>query len=233
MPARRREQFIRARLLDSERKRRQEAETLQKAAAALTSSLNTEEILNSLLDGLAQVIPFNSSTVFISEGNFIRVAAEKGIDTSTLFVGQSIPLEDSMGKYVLKLRAPLILADALADARFHQFDTSRIVRGWMGMPLIVREKVIGYLSLGSDQPNVFNESHAKMALAIGNQAATAIENTRLFQDAVRYAQRWATLHAVSQELALISEDLEQVYISIHRTGRQVISHRSFHDRPPG
>ena len=101
------------------------------------------------------------------------------------------------------------------------------------MPLIVHDKVIGYLSLGSDQPNVFNESQAEMAMAIANQAATAIENARLFQDAVRYAQRWATLHAVSQELALISEDLEQVYISIHQCGCQVISHRSFHDRPPG
>jgi len=204
-----------ARLLDSERKRLQEAETLQKAAAALTSSLNTEEILNSLLDGLAQVIPFNSSTVFISEGSFIRVAAEKGVDSSTLFVGQSIPLEDSMGKYVLELRAPLILADAQADTRFHQFSASQIIHGWIGVPLIVHEKVIGYLSMGSDQPNAFNESHADMALAIGNQAATAIENARLFQDAVRYAQRWATLHAVSQELARVSEDLEKVYTSIH------------------
>ena len=60
-----------------------------------------------------------------------------------------------------------------------------------------------------------------MALAIGNQAATAIENARLFQDAVRYAQRWATLHAVSQELARVSEDLEQVYISIHHAAAKL------------
>ncbi len=53
-----------ARLLESERKRRQEAETLQKAAAALTSSLNLEQILNSLLDGLSQVIPSSTSGRF-------------------------------------------------------------------------------------------------------------------------------------------------------------------------
>src|SRR5271157_3450412 len=204
-----------ARLLDSERKRRLEAETLQRAAAALTSSLNTKEILNSLLDELASVIPFNGATVFISEGNFIRVAAEKGADSSISFVGQSIPLEDSIEEYVLELRAPLILADAQADTRFHQFNASQIIRGWMGVPLIVHEKLVGYLSMGSDQPNAFNELHAELALAIGNQAATAIENARLFQDAVRYAQRWATLHAVSQELARVGEDLEQVYAAIH------------------
>ena len=204
-----------ARLLDSERKRRQEAETLQKAAAALASSLNLEQILDSLLDGLAQVIPFNSSIVFIREGDFIRLAAEKGVDSSKLFVGQSIPLENSMGKYVLGLRSPLILADAQTDPRFHAFDNSRIIRGWMGMPLISHDHVIGYLSLGNDQPNAFNQSQGEMAMAFANQAATALENARLFQDALRYAQRWATLHAVGQELARVGENLEQVYASVH------------------
>ncbi len=168
-----------------------------------------------MLDELASVIPFKTAIVFISEGNFIRVAAEKGEDSSILFVGQSIPLEDSIEEYVLELRAPLILADAQADTRFHQLSATQIIRGWMGVPLIVHEKMIGYLSMGSDQPNAFNELHAEIALAIGNQAATAIENARLFQDAVRYAQRWAALHAVSQELARVGEDLEQVYATIH------------------
>ena len=93
----------------------------------------------------------------------------------------------------------------------------------MGVPLIVHEKMIGYLSMGSDQPNAFNELHAEIALAIGNQAATAIENARLFQDAVRYAQRWAALHAVSQELARVGEDLEQVYATIHHAVGEVIA----------
>ena len=85
-----------ARLLELERKRRQEAETLQKAAAALTSSLNLEQILNSLLDGLAQVIPFNSSTVFIDEGDFIRLAAEKGMTLQEFLSVNRFPLENSM-----------------------------------------------------------------------------------------------------------------------------------------
>jgi len=203
-----------ARLLESERKRCQEAEMLQKAAAALTSSLNLEQILNSLLDGLSQVIPSSTSAVFIDEGKTIRFAAERGY-SSRNFVGRSFPLEGSMEQYILQLRAPLILADAQADLRFHAFDNSRIVRGWMGLPLIAHEKVIGYLSLGSDQPNAFNQTQGEMAMAIANQAATAIENARLFQHAIQYAQRWATLHAVSQELARVGENLEQVYASIH------------------
>jgi len=215
-----------ARLLESERKRRQEAETLQNAAAALTSSLNVEQILNSLLDGLAQVIPYSSSAVFIEEGKSIRLTAERGHSSNNL-IGQLFPLEDSMEQYVLELRAPLILEDAQADPRFHTFGASQVIRGWMGLPLIAHEKVIGYLVMANDQPNSYNKPYADLAMAFANQAAIAIENARLFQDAVRYAQRWATLHAVSQEFARVGDDLEQVYVSIHNAAAKLLTTEAF------
>src|SRR5258708_27080462 len=95
------------RLLESERLRRRDAETLQQAAPALTSSLDAEKILDSLLDGLAKVIPFDSSSVFISEGKFIRVVAEKGPRASGSLLGRSFAFEGSMENYLFELRSPL------------------------------------------------------------------------------------------------------------------------------
>ncbi|HEY9151905.1 MAG TPA: PAS domain S-box protein, partial [Anaerolineales bacterium] len=214
-----------ARLLESERKRRQEAETLQKAATALTSSLNVDQILNALLDGLGQVIAFNTSTVFTSDGKNIRSVAERG--NPKTFINRSFPIEDSMEKYVFELRAPVIIADVRADSRFHLLDESVVIRSWIGLPLIAHDQVIGSLAMSSEQPNAFTQAHAEIAMAIANQAATAIENARLFQDAVRYAQRWATLHAVSQELARVSDNLEQVYTSIHNAAEKLMSAEVF------
>jgi len=54
----------------------------------------------------------------------------------------------------------------------------------MGVPLIVRDKPIGYLTLDSDKPDFYNETHAEMAMAFANQAADAIENARLFQNSL-------------------------------------------------
>jgi HD-GYP domain-containing protein (c-di-GMP phosphodiesterase class II)/putative methionine-R-sulfoxide reductase with GAF domain len=120
-----------------------------------------------------------------------------------------------MEKYVLEKRAPLILSDAQVDPRFHTFEASQTIRGWMGLPLTAHEKVIGFLAIASNEPDSYGAVHAELAMAFANQAATAIENASLFQDAVQYAQRWATLHALSQELARVGEDLDQVYFSIH------------------
>ena len=53
----------------------------------------------------------------------------------------------------------------------------------MGIPLKSKERVIGLLSLIHNEPNYFTSQYAKMALAIANQAAVAIENARLYEQA--------------------------------------------------
>ncbi len=60
-----------------------------------------------------------------------------------------------------------------------------------------------------------------MAMAFANQAAAAIENARLFQNSMQSTRRWATLHAASQELARVNENLEQVYASIHNAASKL------------
>jgi PAS domain S-box-containing protein len=215
-----------ARLLESEQKRRQEAEILQKAAAALTSSLNVNQILNALLDELAKLIPSNSATVFIIEGEFIHAVADRGYEDNGI-LDQKFAIADSMEKYLFESRTPLIIADAHTDPRFHLFNDWVPIRGWMGLPLIVHDTVIGSLALGSDLPNAFDNSQAELAMVIANQAATAIENARLYQDSLRYTRRWVTLHAVSQELAYVSANLEQVYFSIHTAAAKLLSAEVF------
>jgi GAF domain-containing protein len=211
-----------ARLLEAERKRRQEAETLQKAASALTSSLNMEQVLNTLLDELAELISFNNATVFITEGANIRPVAERRRDPGSSIIGRSFPLEESMEKYVSEGRAPVVVADAQNDPRFHSFEDSIAIHGWMGLPLLARDKIIGSLALSSDKTNAFDDSQVRLAIAIANQAATAIENARLFQNTLEYTRKWATLHAVSQQLARIEEDIEQVYESIHQAAAKLM-----------
>jgi PAS domain S-box-containing protein len=209
-----------ARLLKSERKRRQEAETLQKATAALTSSLNLEQILNSLLDGLAQIVPFTSSAVLIDEGDQVRVVAGSGFADSEKAIGRLFPRKTSLIAEITRIHRPLIKKDVQADPGFGNW-TSQVIRGWMGVPLIVRDKLIGYLTLDSDKPDFYNETHADMAMAFANQAAATLENARLFENSLQSTRRWATLHAASQELARISENLEQVYASIHNAASKL------------
>jgi signal transduction histidine kinase len=61
------------------------------------------------------------------------------------------------------------------------------VRTWVGVPLVVQERMIGWLCLHHSEPRAYSQHHAGLAQTIANQAATAIENARLYGQARRLA----------------------------------------------
>ena len=67
---------------------------------------------------------------------------------------------------------------------------------WLGVPLIVRGKAIGLISITHPNPAHFDDHDADLALAFANQVAGIIENTRLREEATR-----ARVHAERNRLA--------------------------------
>ena len=57
----------------------------------------------------------------------------------------------------------------------------------MGVPVMTKEWVIGVLCLNHGTPGYYTPQHARLALAIANQAAIAIENARLYEQAQQLA----------------------------------------------
>ncbi len=63
----------------------------------------------------------------------------------------------------------------------------RSAHSWLGVPLIVKGELIGLLAIDHAEPGYFTQDHARQALAFANQAAVAIENARLYEQAQRAA----------------------------------------------
>jgi PAS domain S-box-containing protein len=211
-----------ARLFEAEQLRRQDAETLRQAAAALSSSLDTNQIVDKLMDELSRVISFDSSTVFIDEKKGLRALSGRGLTHPEKIINHIFPNDGENTRLIKETRRPLIIADITKDPHFVLWDTGQLVRSWMGVPLIARGNVIGIITFDGVLPNLYKDHDAEMALAIASHAAAAIENARLYQDAVRAAERSRVLHTVSQEIARISQDAEQVYTSIHQAALQLL-----------
>jgi signal transduction histidine kinase len=104
----------------------------------------------------------------------------------------------------------------------------QILRSWMGVPLIARDRVIGALAILHREPDHFTAEYAELALAFATQAAIAIENARLYEAAQGRAaleerQRLARdLHdAVTQTLfsaSLIAEVLPRIWARNEQQG---------------
>ena len=103
------------------------------------------------------------------------------------------------------LRQPVIIPDVQQDSRFEKFEETSYIRGWMGIPLFVKDKIIGFLNLDSRTPGFFNEEHAAIAQTFANQAAIAMENARLFQEESRRSQIIEAMANIANEIAITRE----------------------------
>ena len=190
----------RARLLQNAKARWHEAETLRYAGAAVTETLGLDETLTRILEQLEQVVPFDSACVFLLEGDMLRAVAGRGFQSPEHIVGREYAAQDSLFHELRTTRQPICLPDAQESPRFQRWGNTDLVRGWMGVPLLVRGEVTGCLTLDSEKPNPFGRVRAELVQAFADQAAIAIQNAQLYHSAQQRVEALETLSRTSLQL---------------------------------
>jgi HD-GYP domain-containing protein (c-di-GMP phosphodiesterase class II) len=191
-----------ARLLEAERTRRYEAEALYKTTIALTSTLDIDTVLDNILVELYRVVDYSSASLQLIEGDIVRIVAVQGLQIETNdILGLEYAASNLLISEMHQTHEPIILFDAQVDERFEYFSKVGYVRGWIGVPLIVGEKMIGCLTIDSDQVGTFKEEHAQKAKAFANQAAVAIETASLFSQTQRRLQVLQSIHTIDQTIS--------------------------------
>lgn len=174
--------IVQARLLDEERLRRQEAEMLREASAAIVSVVNPGQVLDNILRQLAKVISYDSASIVLrGSDDSLWVVAGRGLPDSSKIIGKGISFSSRILDQIQQEKKTLILDDVGQDTRFNLVNGLGYIRGWMGIPLIMRGEVIGFLTVDNRKPTAFSDNDAAMAQAYANQAAVAIDNAQLFE----------------------------------------------------
>jgi GAF domain-containing protein len=195
------------RLFELEQKRRQEAENLREAAAVISSTLDTDNVVKKILMGLKQVIPYDNASVFFHEGDYLRLAMAHGHPRAQELTNSTFPAEDQLFRVLQETGHPIILDDAQNEPRFNNWGDSPLVHGWMAIPLIARGKVIGFITLDSYKPGIYSESIIETAMAFANQASAGIDNARLFQEQSQRSKIIEALADIANEIATTREVL--------------------------
>jgi PAS domain S-box-containing protein len=184
-----------ARLFDLEKKRRESAEILRQTTTTLTNLLDLPSLKNTMLELLNQITPYDSASILEIEGDRVRVTAASGLPNTTAALDQTYPLSNALCKIMNATGKALIIDDCKYDPRFEKWGDSDHVRGWMGVPLTSRGQVIGYITIDSLNPNAFTQNDAVAAQTFAQQAATSLENVRLYTET---RQRLDELELVSR-----------------------------------
>ena len=189
------------RLFESEQKRRREAENLRQAATAISSSLDPDQVLREILKALKDVIHYDNSSVFLHEGEWLRIAVCQGFPEFESLIGLKFPANENLFQELKETQRPIIIEDVQKDPRLKNWGSTYQVHGWLSVPLVTRGRVIGCITLDNFKPGAYSQGIAETAMAFANQAAAALENARLFQEQSQRSKIIEALADIANEIA--------------------------------
>jgi len=211
----------------TERKRAEEAlskrsdqiATLNRVMQTLSSTLDITKVLEAILSEIQQVIPYDSASVWSCKDDLLEIIAVHGFPDPKSLIGTTYNLtsDETPNTQVVRTRGPLIVGDAYST--YPSFRTGMHAkyqhRGWMGVPMIIGDRVIGMLAFNKKVPNFYTQEQSQFALTFAAQAAIAIENARLYSD----AQKELTEKIIAEEKLLkLQKELEEQAIRDSLTG---------------
>jgi PAS domain S-box-containing protein len=199
----------RRRLFQSEREQRELAEALEEAAAAVSGTLELDEVLDRILEQVERVVAGDVFSIMLIEEGAARVVRSRGFDRvadAEREIDRSVSLEEqSYLTPMLDTLYPVVVEDTAADPAWVASPRKgEWQRSYVGAPIVAGKIIVGFLNVSGTRENQFGPRDGERLQAFASHAATALENARLYHKAREHAEeleervRWRTAEVQAQ-----------------------------------
>jgi signal transduction histidine kinase len=179
-----------ARLFKDEQRRAEQFRVIGEVGHHITSILAVDQMLDQMVRLIQEAFNYYHVGIGLVEGDEVVYKVGAGlvyddagfqIEPSRLKVGQ-----EGITGWVAATGEPLLVADVGQEPRYVWMQGSQ-TRSELCVPLTTKGTVIGVLDVQSDRPDAFDGSDLAVLQSLAHQAAIAIENARLYEQAQQVA----------------------------------------------
>ncbi len=194
-------------LYELERSQRELAETLLEIRHGFSSILDLDQILDLLINQIGRIVRNDICNIMQVTGIETRVLRSTGyVDHSlTAFIENYVfPLTGkTILDQIISSGKLLVVSDIQHDSRFSLPPGSAWLRSYIAVPIVVQNQVVALINVGTATPDFYQEWHAARLQAFAYQAAVAMQNARMYENAKKTA---AQMEALSHRLLNLQEN---------------------------
>ncbi|MEH1888791.1 MAG: ATP-binding protein [Nostoc sp.] len=162
--------------------RYQEIDLFEDISTQLTTSLDTRQIAQLVLQELSQLIESSAGMILLlsPDATAFEIIAEFGVFFND---SQPEPGKGIIGNIVQSNRAELI-NDVQADPRL---EGQKNVSAMICVPLRAKERVLGAIAIGTPKTDSYKAEHLKLVSIFASQSAIAIDKAVLYEQSTQAA----------------------------------------------
>ncbi len=203
--------------------REAEIEALRKISEATGSAFASEQILPSIAEIAMRITDTEVCYIFLYDETRERLVLRAATGEDKQFVNEIAlaPGEGIVG-WVAQERKPVAIArQASKDPRFKNYPAlnEEQYESMLAVPLVVKEEVIGVISVRTRQPKEYQQEEIRLLSGIASHLAGALNQLSRIQQLERTATQVATLSEISRTLTgnLYLEEVLQLLV--HMTAK--------------
>jgi len=211
------------RLLESERQRRQIADSFIDTGRIVSSTLNIKEVFSRIIDQVRRIVAFDRAAILMpppgaTSGDCMVLHAATGFNRLYLEAELRYDAQNPLMQ-IYETGLPMVIADLERHEGWHTMDnflSQDGPRSWIGVPMLYQSRVTGIIMVDRMTPDAYHETDAQNIMALAQQAAAAVENARLhtrveesLHTLERRARRLTSMYQLSEILnsSLSQEDI--------------------------
>ena len=175
--------------------RTRELRTLLDISHDAAATLEIGLLARLILDRIRGVVDYTGAAMYVLDesGEGLNLLRYQGpIPLDSLNYRWTLATHDH-ARETIETARPVIIGDVFGDDPLAEALRRNAVRdlgevradfgSWMSVPMRLGARVTGMLAVESDQTDCYTEHHAELLMAVADQAAVAVENAHLYEQA--------------------------------------------------
>jgi GAF domain-containing protein len=190
------------------------------------SAFELRPVLETLLENAVKLSGGEAGTIGRFDGNAVQADVTFGQSDEYRRIVSAKPFlagrGTTIGRVMLE-RGPVHIPDVLADAEYEFYDAQRAggFRSNLGIPMLRDGALVGVFVVGKYRVEPFTERQIQLVSTFADQAAIAIENTRLFTELQQRLEEQTAMAEVLQIISQSPTDLQRVLDTVAERGRRL------------